>query len=734
MGANLLGVCEESSYLQDLDRRGLDGFTLQLTSDVDEALELLEREQFDCVLCDVKGSSHGASAVEAVSTSYPDIPVISLCSDYCEVEVAESGATDCFLKGQPVELLKNRVEGYVEHRSTARVLEHLIENVPSGVLVVDDDGKVALANQAFIDLWGLGESPEDVVGVDDREAMEEAAARLKEPERWLEKTGERIEAGEEVGFDEIEFVDGRVVERMYVPVEEGGVERDLWVFRDVTRHRRRENQLAGLHEATRELIDADDRQTVYEVLVETAEDVLDYDTAGWYEPAEEDLLSPRVYNDEAEELFGEVPEIGSDSFFGEAFESGEILVEEDVSERESIYNPETPIRSEVAVPVGDYGVLVSGSRDVVSVDDRDLKFLEILAANAVAALHGLDQEREIERREEWYSALIRNSKDMITVVEPDGTIVYQSPSVREVLGYDPGEMKGEVTFDYVHPEDRERVRERFARGIAEGQGYTDSIEFRYRSADGDWIWLESIGTNLMDHPVVEGGVLNSRDVTERKRHEKELERQKKRLEEFASVVSHDLRNPLTVVEGRLELALETGDVEHAESARVAADRMDDLIDSLLHLARAGAVVSDPEEESVEDLAKRAWSTFPSGDADLEVGCSLDVDVDDDRVVQMFENLFRNSIEHGVEDDGDDLTVRVGELRDDAGFYVEDDGAGLSEDAREKAFEHGYTEGGGSGLGLAIVEDVAEAHGWRVEACESDDGGARFEFHVDPPSS
>jgi signal transduction histidine kinase len=96
--------------------------------------------------------------------------------------------------------------------------------------------------------------------------------------------------------------------------------------------------------------------------------------------------------------------------------------------------------------------------------------------------------------------------------------------------------------------------------------------------------------------------------------------------------------------------------------------------------------------------------------------------DPDRLVQVFENLLRNSAEHG----GDSVAVRVGPLSD--GFYVEDDGPGIPESDRDRVFDHGYTtRDDGTGYGLSVVRSVVGAHGWDVSVVDADQGGARFEI-------
>jgi signal transduction histidine kinase len=202
---------------------------------------------------------------------------------------------------------------------------------------------------------------------------------------------------------------------------------------------------------------------------------------------------------------------------------------------------------------------------------------------------------------------------------------------------------------------------------------------------------------------------------------RELARQNERLEEFASVVSHDLRNPLNVARGRFELATEGRDGEHVAAVERAHERMSDLIDDLLTLARGGDSVGDAEPVPLADVVRNCWRTVDTADATIHVDAASAVYADRSRLQQLLENFLRNSVEHG----GDGVTVTVGELDD--GFYVADDGPGIPAGERENVFDAGYsTSTDGTGFGLSIVREVADAHGWTVRAVESDDGGARFE--------
>ncbi len=134
---------------------------------------------------------------------------------------------------------------------------------------------------------------------------------------------------------------------------------------------------------------------------------------------------------------------------------------------------------------------------------------------SVASL--LQVDGEIREREERFRALVQNSFDIITIHNSDGVTTYESPAASRILGYPSGSMIGKTPFQAVHPGDVERAREAFA--TLTSSSAPVFIELRYRHADGSWIWLETVGKNLLDHPGVAGVVLTSRDVTERKHAE-----------------------------------------------------------------------------------------------------------------------------------------------------------------------------------------------------------------------
>ena len=216
------------------------------------------------------------------------------------------------------------------------------------------------------------------------------------------------------------------------------------------------------------------------------------------------------------------------------------------------------------------------------------------------------------------------------------------------------------------------------------------------------------------------------------------------VDNVASVVSHDLRNPLDVATTRLRAGREFGEDEHFEHVARAHERMERIIQDVLTLARGEDVVDPDETVPLDEVAEEAWDTVDTGGGTLTVDGPLPTTVADaDRVGRLFENLFRNAVEHGTAGDGsqtdraESVRVTVGRLGGSrpTGFYVADDGVGIPPAERDRVFEPGYSsDEHGTGLGLAIVARIADLHGWSYAATAGPDGGARIEIRgLDDPT-
>jgi PAS domain S-box-containing protein len=336
------------------------------------------------------------------------------------------------------------------------------------------------------------------------------------------------------------------------------------------------------------------------------------------------------------------------------------------------------------------------------------------------------RERELER----YRAVVETINDGIYVKDGDNRFTLVNETYAEMLGYSPEELVGRDSSFLVSDEVMEAVEEIY-RELRAGEGETETVEATLETEDGETV--ETEGSFALISPgdgdeYERVGVV--RDITDRKERERRLERQNKRLESFASMLAHELRNPVTI--GQIysdQLPAETdpdsdSDPEAVEYVRDAFDRIENMIDVLLVLARGREAVGESSPVELTAVAEDAWTEIEPPDATLDMTTDRVVRADETYVRHLFENLLENAVEHGSAD----VTITVGELS--SGFYVADDGVGVPADERDDVFETGYTTAeteGGTGVGLTFVQELAETYDWTCRVTESESGGARFEF-------
>lgn len=328
--------------------------------------------------------------------------------------------------------------------------------------------------------------------------------------------------------------------------------------------------------------------------------------------------------------------------------------------------------------------------------------------------------------------VVENMDSGVLVLDEKGQIVDVNPRAERIIGTGQDQLLG-VAFADVFSQYPELIR-RFGEVsdthdqvsiVRDGneEHYDVEVSPLYDSIDrevGRVIVFSDITAQI--HRQQE---LREREQKLRERT-RDLERQNDRLDEFASIVSHDIRNPLNSAKGHLELGLEEVDGldEHDDFVRVQTnlERIQAIIEDVLEIARQGQTVDEREPLDLKALCADAWKSIDNPTASLTVRDSRTIMGDGNRLLQVFENLFRNAIDHG----GADVSIEVGVI--EGGFYVADDGTGIPADQREQVFERGHTtDDEGTGFGLSIVKAAVESHGWTIALTESRDGGARFEI-------
>lgn len=310
----------------------------------------------------------------------------------------------------------------------------------------------------------------------------------------------------------------------------------------------------------------------------------------------------------------------------------------------------------------------------------------------------------------------------IYVTDGRGVIQYVNPAFEETTGYAAEEAVGQTPRILKSGEHDEAFYAELWDTILAGDVWRNELVNERKSGER-YVVDQAIAPVTDGAGEVTNFVAINVDITDRHTYRQRLERQNEQLDEFSSILSHDVRNLLTVASGNTELARETGDLSYLDRVEEAQTRMRELSEELLTLARTGETVDAVEPVRLSDVVEDAWASSGTGAASLTVEArDATVEADPDRLVQAFENLFRNDVEHA----GPDVAIRV--AVEDGQVFVADDGPGIPPAKRATVFEKGYsTSDGGTGYGLALVENIVEAHGWDLAVTESAEGGARFEI-------
>ena len=372
-----------------------------------------------------------------------------------------------------------------------------------------------------------------------------------------------------------------------------------------------------------------------------------------------------------------------------------------------------------------------------------------------AALDRKRMKQQLDDREEYFRSLIEQAMDIIAVLDAEGAIRYASPSVLPLLGYAPEDLVGLDILALVHPDDVDVTLRVFSEGVATGKGGR-LLELRLRHKDGTFRHLEAIGRYLLDDPLVQGVVINARDVTERRALERQfLQAQKmEAVGRLAGGVAHDFNNLLTAILGYADLLLDGLPTlsplrPDLEEIRKAANRAGALTRQLLAFSRKQVLemrVLDLNE-LVADMDKMLQRLLGEDiDVLTKLGSALGaVRADAGQLEQVIVNLAVNARDAMPEGGRLTIETRNAELDDSyvrehvpvqPGRYVmlavSDTGTGMSAETMSHVFEPFFTTkeaGKGTGLGLATVYGIVKQSGGYVW-CYSERGeGTTFKVYL-----
>lgn len=364
--------------------------------------------------------------------------------------------------------------------------------------------------------------------------------------------------------------------------------------------------------------------------------------------------------------------------------------------------------------------------------------------------HEIQERKRIEemllQSGERLNSLLRNASDVITIVDEDGVISYESPASEKVFGIDPFERIGESFVENVYFDAVSAVRT-FLAAVVAHPDTAQTVEFKYLRGE-EYVWIETTASNQLHNPAVGGIVLNSREITLRKEAEQELKRalqQEKELNDlksrFISMVSHEFRTPLTVMNSSAEI-LRAGigktskekQITHIERMMAAGQRIEHMLNDVLLLARGEAgktrAVFAPlnidafSKEIIDELeqsseTQRIYYSFHGTTEILPL-------LDEKLMRSVITNLLSNALKYSDEDIDFDVEC------DSMGVVltISDNGIGIPLKDQKHLFEAFHRAQNavnikGTGLGMSIVKYAVDAHEGTIEFSSVEEQGTSF---------
>lgn len=530
--------------------------------------------------------------------------------------------------------------------------------------------------------------------------------------------GSRVSTGTVEGMQHRDRGDSVPVEIRISRVEgtpEGGF---VAVARDIRTQSRHRDVIEDLTATGHSFMQAQSKQEITEIVTHAATDTLSMPVSGvWLFDSEDEVLRPAAASERATALFDEIPPIPLASGVGSAWkEEEERIFDERTRVAERV--PGADVVDELVFPLGDHGVMIVLVFDPRLFRETDLGQARLLATTTEQALNQAQREAHIRSEQRFFDAAINTVDDLFLAINDSHTVLRWNEKA-ESLTESLGQNETPALPDVLQGTDPNTVATALKEGFQTGQS---SLTTTLTTPDGEEIVaFEMARMAGSEEPIL---LLLGRDITALETHRAALQRQNERLETFSSVVSHDLQNPLQLATAHFDLIKDEVSVESAENVAAverAHIRMHDLIDDLLTLAQQGGASLSKTLVDIGALARTSWTGINSEQAQLDIESDSHLGADPNQLRHLFENLMTNAVVHA----GPDVTVTIGDLHN--GFYVEDDGPGISGGHRDDIFETGFTTAeNGTGIGLMIVKDVADRHDWSITATAAENGGARFE--------
>ncbi len=615
----------------------------------------------------------------------------------------------------------------------ANRMSTLITNLHAGILLENDQRKIALVNQQFCNLFNIPVTPQQLIGVDCSQSAEQSKHLFKDPVAFVNRIDKILKDRQLLTGDELELVDGKFYERDFVPLwNEDKYDGHLWIYRDITESKKAESMLKLQEEK-------------YRSIVEKATDIIyKVNTDGYFTFVNE--VAERITGYSKDELLNmHFLQLIRDDYKNQALE---FYLNQIENKTPSTYF-EFPL-----ITKNGKEIWMGQSVQYPKTEDTSIQ-LTALALDIDKRKHA---ELNLKIQEEKYRNIIANMNLGLLEVGLDDTIQYANQSFCKMSGYTYDELIGQKAVDlFMNGEKKELIIEK---NESRKEGVSDmySIPVKNKNGERRW-WVISGAPRYNDSGQLVGSVGIHLDITEQKYLEEELkiaklkaEESSKAKESFLATMSHEIRTPLNAIIGitdLMQLDVKTRNDENIDILSFSSKTLLALITDILDLSKidAGKIELASNPVDIKLLLKGIYQMFRSSCEEKKVELILAIDQsvpdiiigDELRLSQILNNLVSNAVKFTAKGY---VKISVNADRPLANkcrinFKVIDSGIGIKKDKLKTIFEDFeqadtkiVRQFGGTGLGLSITKKLIDLQGGEINVESKLNMGSTFSFSLD----
>jgi len=479
------------------------------------------------------------------------------------------------------------------------------------------------------------------------------------------------------------------------------------------------NKIEQLHKVAVQMESTQLEEEVYQLTVDAAEKILEFDMCT-LDVVEGNQFVVKATSSELP-LKGTVSSsVDEGGMAAKTYRTGKSYLTKDLRKEKEARPSLDEYRSGISIPIGKFGVFQAVSTEVDAFDQEDLELGELLISHTTEALKRIRSEKALQESEEKYKSLTKQLPVGVYRTTGDGKFLHANPALAAILEFESVGDLMKISASDVYNDPRERINQ-----IRQWKTTKEIIsnELKFRTKKGREIWIRDTGRVILDEngeiSYIDGVI---EDITDRKKVEELLKKQREELSAFAHTVSHDLKNYIGIIRNSAQFSLLKKEYAEKNNQRIIdiTKKMENFVNRQLELADAGKTIGELEEIDLNKMIEEVRETYSieihRGELSMIKGDSL-------KLKEVFHNLIDNAIKHGK---ADKIEISSIKKKNSCIIYVKDNGKGIPEEDIDKIFDMRYSKTG-TGFGLTIAKKIIEAHDGSISVKSKEGEGTAFEI-------